>query len=129
MYSRNAIRLYSLLISIVITLCMRQCGIKIQKLTNNVKEHIVIQELSKAETVDNNQNTKIETENISQETEEIKDETHGMQSDKEIWQLMIPKIDLIAPIEEGTNQNTIKKSIGHFERNKFVGRKYRTCSS
>lgn len=121
MYSTNAIRIYSLVISIVITFCVRQCSIKIYKVSHNIKEQIVAQE-----------------EFITKEVEEIKEETEiesvepvkeEIQNNKETWQLMIPKIDLIAPIEEGTEQATIKKSIGHFMRNWYLGRKCRTCST
>lgn len=34
---------------------------------------------------------------------------------KHIWQIEIPKIDLIAPIEEGTNKEVMNKYVGHFE--------------
>ena len=31
------------------------------------------------------------------------------------WYLEIPEIDLYAPIEEGTNEEILNKSVGHFE--------------
>lgn len=34
---------------------------------------------------------------------------------KENWQIEIPKINLIAPIAEGTNTNTMNEYVGHFE--------------
>ena len=34
---------------------------------------------------------------------------------KENWQIEIPKINLIAPIAEGTSMNIMNKYVGHFE--------------
>lgn len=34
---------------------------------------------------------------------------------KENWQIEIPKINLIAPIAEGTSANTMNEYVGHFE--------------
>ena len=35
--------------------------------------------------------------------------------DEDIWQIEIPKIDLIAPIAEGTSQEIMLEYVGHFE--------------
>ena len=41
---------------------------------------------------------------------------------EEIWQIEIPKIDLIAPISEGTSQEVMLEYVGHFENtNMFNG--------
>lgn len=37
------------------------------------------------------------------------------QEKEEIWQIRIPKIDLIANIKEGTTQSVIAKYVGHFK--------------
>jgi len=121
MYSKNAIRIYSLLISIVITFCVRQCSMKILKVSNNIREQIVTQEKLYTTEEVKKQNDIKEEGSIKQEKEEIQ-EIQKTETTKEIWQLMIPKIDLIAPIEEGTEQVTMKKAIGHFERNWYMGR-------
>ena len=34
---------------------------------------------------------------------------------KESWQIEIPIIDLVAPIDEGTTQEVMKNYVGHFE--------------
>lgn len=34
---------------------------------------------------------------------------------KDIWQLEIPNINLVAPIAEGTTQEVMKEYVGHFE--------------
>lgn len=36
----------------------------------------------------------------------------------DIWQIEIPKIGLIAKIEDGTDKQTLDKSVGHFEETK-----------
>ena len=36
-----------------------------------------------------------------------------------IWQIEIPKIDLVAPIAEGTSQEVMLDYVGHFENTSF----------
>lgn len=36
---------------------------------------------------------------------------------KKIWQIEIPKINLVAPIAEGTSANIMNEYVGHFEEN------------
>lgn len=55
----------------------------------------------------------IESEQVN---EEIKPKEYKETKDAEkIWQIEIPKIDLIAPIAEGTTQEVMNKYVGHFE--------------
>lgn len=105
MYSKNAIRIYSLLISIVLTIVIQQSGIKVYQISHNIKETIETKE--EISTTQKPENMKEELEKTQEEREE----------NQETWQLMIPKIDLIAPIQEGVEQDTIKKAVGHFPRN------------
>lgn len=44
-------------------------------------------------------------------------ESEGTKEDyiENIWQVEIPKIDLIAPISEGTSQEVMLEYVGHFE--------------
>lgn len=42
------------------------------------------------------------------------DEINITSDNKSLWQLEIPKINLVAPIAEGIDENTISKYIGHF---------------
>lgn len=79
---------------------MQQSSMKLYQLTHNKREPEVIQE---------NSNGRIEGQ--QEETKEEKGE------EQEVWQIMIPKIDLIAPIQEGVEQNILKKTVGHFPRN------------
>lgn len=37
-----------------------------------------------------------------------------------IWQIEIPKINLIAPISEGTSQEVMLEYVGHFENTEFI---------
>lgn len=48
---------------------------------------------------------------VSESKEKESEETN----EEEIWQIEIPKIDLIAPISEGTSQEVMLEFIGHFE--------------
>lgn len=75
------------------------------------------------------QNGKL-TEEISKETEI--EETLGVDKDTEfetflninyanleLWQIEIPKIDLIAPIAQDTTQEVMEKYVGHFTKTAF----------
>lgn len=57
-------------------------------------------------------------QSIEQQNEQ-KMEALGMENEiedkEEIWQIEIPKIDLIAPISEGTSQEVMAEYVGHFE--------------
>ena len=78
---------------------------------------------------DSLQNGKL-TEEISKETEI--EETLGVDKDTEfetflninyanleLWQIEIPKIDLIAPIAQDTTQEVMEKYVGHFTKTAF----------
>ena len=47
-------------------------------------------------------------------------ETKESNIDENIWQIEIPKIDLIAPIKEGTSQEVMLEYVGHFENTEFI---------
>lgn len=83
----------------------------------------------------NMQTTKIENELVN-EIEEIKPkefketkETNESDIDNDIWQIEIPKINLIAPIAEGTSQDVMQEYVGHFEETKVLVRKCWTGST
>lgn len=74
------------------------------------------------------ENLKCETVAISvedvdsyiEETKEIRKEKDSeekelVQTKEEVWQIEIPKINLIAPISEGTSQEVMLEYVGHFE--------------
>lgn len=112
MYSTNAIRIYSLLISIIITFVIQQSITKVKQISYNIQEQRIVQD----EFYRTKQSKEEEQVNTVEQVLTL-EETQQIQANKEIWQLMIPKIDLIASIQEGTDQSTMKKAIGHFERN------------
>ena len=56
--------------------------------------------------ISTNENTKIQTEIIIKEELELNENVIGI--------LEIPKLNLIAPVKEGTTQEILKYSIGHF---------------
>jgi len=70
-----------------------------------------------------NQDGKLEiTDQIQEKTEEINIEEPIEEKNLEkgnkttsVWQIEIPKINLIAPIAEGTSQDVMNEYVGHFE--------------
>ena len=68
----------------------------------------------------------IETKNniTTEINEEIKPkefkETKEASTYENIWQIEIPKINLIAPINEGTSQEVMQEYVGHFEDTEFI---------
>ena len=50
--------------------------------------------------------------------EYVKTEESNINED--IWQIEIPKISLIAPIEEGTSQEVMLEYVGHFENTQIL---------
>lgn len=67
---------------------------------------IILQTKSK----EGNQEIMKVSESKEKESEETKEEY-----EKDIWQVEIPKISLIAPISEGTSQEVMLEFVGHFE--------------
>lgn len=52
-------------------------------------------------------------EDIMQQIQEIPENNNT--EEKQIWQIQIPKISLIANIEEGTTKEILNQYVGHFE--------------
>lgn len=69
------------------------------------------------------QTTNIEN-NLAYEQEEVKPKefkkTKESNINENIWQIEIPKINLIAPIAEGTSQEVMLEYVGHFEETKVL---------
>ena len=67
---------------------------------------------------------------ISKNTIEVKEnkekeikqfaETEEVNINEDIWQIEIPKINLVAPIAEGTSQEVMLEYVGHFENTKML---------
>lgn len=68
--------------------------------------------------------TKVKNIETIDTKEEIKPkqykETEDLIVEEEIWQIEIPKIELIAPIAQGTSQEVMSKYVGHFENTEFI---------
>lgn len=68
--------------------------------------------------------TKKDNIEIINSNEEIKPkeykETKEYHVFENIWQIEIPKINLVAPISEGTSQEVMLEYVGHFENTKLL---------
>lgn len=89
-YSKRNVNIVAIIISIVIFMC----GIYINSQVNSI--------------------TKIDNENIRNK-EEINIQKNEEMIDTSIWEINIPKIELKAPIAEGTDKETMDQYVGHFE--------------
>ncbi len=58
---------------------------------------------------------KYDAEAKEQKKEKAKENETEENFEEEIWQVEIPKINLIAPIAEGTSQEVMLEYVGHFE--------------
>ena len=64
----------------------------------------------------NIQELNYKNENVQIVKEKDEEQTYEKQTYEDIiWQLEIPKIDLVAPIAEGTSQEVMLEFVGHFE--------------
>jgi len=99
-FSRKNIILISFIISVLIFIFLNQkFFIKQNQFFENSLEKIIPDNVNIELVMPNN--------NILQEKEYAEN--------KENWQIEIPKINLIAPIAEGTSMNIMNKYVGHFE--------------
>ena len=99
-FSRKNIILISFIISVLIFIFLNQkFFIKQNQFFENSLEKIIPDHVNIELVMPNN--------NILQEKEYAEN--------KENWQIEIPKINLIAPIAEGTSMNIMNKYVGHFE--------------
>lgn len=68
-------------------------------------------------TKNNNEVNKAKEEEIKQKQYV---ETKDSNINEDIWQIEIPKINLVAPIAEGTSQEVMLEYVGHFENTKML---------
>ena len=108
-FSHKNIILITLIISIIIFIFLDQTFfINQNQIFNNSVEKIIPDKIEIELKIPNN--TIIESDkdqNIIENEEQRKDIYN-------IWQIEIPKINLIAPISEGTSTNIMNKYVGHF---------------
>lgn len=113
MYNKYFINITSFVFACLITglviIFMQKFSIRTSKIETNKEEVINLNStvVSQENLIEQNNVKEIAIENTI--TSDEKKENQGV-----VWQLMIPKIDLIAPITEGTEQATLSKTIGHF---------------
>ena len=102
-YSTSFINVVSMTFSIIIVMLL-SVGV------NKAQKYILSDSIQKIE--NNLANTIVEEDN----KEVYNTETHNA-DDKTLydWYIEIPKINLYAPIEEGTEDEILNRSVGHFE--------------
>ena len=113
--SKFGINFYSSIISFILIFVISNGFYKTQNI--NVSNSVNKVEVNNVLNMVNNEvksNNDIKNENIKEEFE---------------WALKIPKIDLYAKIEEGTNAEVLNRNIGHFEETQKKVRKYWACRS
>lgn len=67
------------------------------------------------QTENENEYKEIMIDNNSEDKKEETTKDNNEETDEEIWQIEIPKINLTAPISEGTSQEVMLEYVGHFE--------------
>ena len=104
-----------LYVSTAIIFILIQIFISQFKIETEINENIM-QEKQKITNVTKFEQTQVEEpENIEKtEISEAKT-TEENQDEKEIWQIEIPKISLIANIADGTTKEILNQYVGHFE--------------
>jgi len=102
-YTRRNVFIISLVISLCIFILLDLISIKLQQVYENFK----YEQVHEIDNKDNNQEIMKKTQtNGGSKSEETKEN---------IWQIEIPKINLVAPISEGTSQEVMLEFVGHFE--------------
>ena len=113
--SKFGINFYSGIISFILIFVISNGFYKTQNIS--ISNSVNKAEVNNVLNIVNNEvksNNDIKNENIKEKFE---------------WALKIPKIDLYAKIEEGTNAEVLNRNIGHFEETQKKVRKYWSCRS
>lgn len=105
-FNSNSINFFSLIISVFIVLFFAR---GIDKLMN----HSVTNKTENK--IENRFETKIDDNGKIEELNNKIEVTEEKNIDEIHWYIEIPKIDLKAPIEEGTDIETLNRAVGHFE--------------
>ena len=107
-FNRRSLNLISIILSISIVLFV-SCGIKY--IDNNLK---TISEKRVVEKESKDDNLKKDNLEVKKNNEIDNDEEKTTKEEYD-WYIEIPKIELYAKIEEGTSDEILNRSIGHFE--------------
>ena len=82
----------------------------------NIKENNVNMETENViNNIENGENKKSKVKPKEYKETDDKSNNSKKNAKENLWQIEIPKIDLIAPIAEGTTQEVMDKYVGHFE--------------
>ena len=101
-YTKRNVFIISLIISLCIFFVINYSITKVNNVIEDIKNGVI---------KNNNEGKILEiTKN-----DESKEKSEGTEEHEEIWQIEIPKINLIAPINEGTSQEIMLEYVGHFE--------------
>ena len=105
---RNYTRLtVSLIITVLVVFILTTVNLAYESLQNGKLTEEISKETEIEETLEVDKDTNIETFlNINY-------------ANLELWQIEIPKIDLIAPIAQDTTQEVMEKYVGHFTKTAF----------
>lgn len=83
---------------------------------NNLSEEEIVEKTKEKETLENQQNNKLSNDQIVEEMEKI--DIYSTNP----WRIKIPKLKVDAPITEGTSQESLRRTVGHFEEtDKWTG--------
>lgn len=105
---RNYTRLtVSLIIAVLVVFILTTVNLAYESLQNGKLTEEISKETEIEETLEVDKDTNFETFlNINY-------------ANLELWQIEIPKIDLIAPIAQDTTQEVMEKYVGHFTKTAF----------
>lgn len=122
MYTRKYIDVITLAIVALIFILMNIYHLKNQSNIQKIMEHEnILQVAEEAPKEENNQINTFSNNNLKDEyfveenTDAIAVEAVPKDSFPEDWYIEIPRIDLIAKIHQGTDEETLNKYVGHFE--------------
>jgi len=108
-YTKLTVSLITLVLTIFIMSGVNQAYESLQSNINRTNENICEEtSILMQEICEPNEDERIE-QNLSKITN----------LEKKTWQIEITKIDLIAPIKQGTTQEVMKEYVGHFENTNF----------
>ena len=107
-YSKRNLIIISVILSLIILISINLIlSVFKEKQSNNENSNIILSQ------VKSNENEKM---NIEEFELLCKDEVVENQYKNYGWRILIPKINLDAPILEGTNQSVLRRGVGHFSQ-------------
>lgn len=128
LYTKNAVNLISLIITIIIFFIFNQINLKsinfkniefLKSTKNSTSESIIQENITNENIISDNESqnevfVNMQSINIA-ESNTPSEETENDSDYEYEWVINIPKINLTAPIEETINKEVMNRSVGHFE--------------